>query len=127
MIKSNHYAWTILQNKNSENLDAVVYYADLKDQTSRERFDVLMKEALKCIEDGAGAGDAFCQYYLGSLYYDNGDFVDNDCEKAAFWWNRAAQNGYVKAFYRIGVALLNGEGVDKDAKAILSKTYNYLG
>lgn len=106
----------------SNPLEGLIFYMDAPLQSAcltlkdAEADAALKAEALKHIEDGANAGDPACQYALGNLYADQDDFVADDCVKAAYLWNEAAQKGFTKAFGKIGVAYLEGNGVEKDIK-----------
>lgn len=46
----------------------------------------------------------------GYAYY-SGDGVPQDYEKAAFWFEKAAENGFAAAQYNLGVLYENGDGV----------------
>ena len=52
------------------------------------------------------------------MRYRVGDDVDKDPAKAVPWFLRAAKQGYAKAYFNLGAAYYNGDGVavnDQDA------------
>jgi TPR repeat protein len=50
------------------------------------------------------------------VYYHGKFGQERDEDKAAYWWNEAAQNGYVRAYNNIGIAYKKGIGVKIDLK-----------
>ena len=54
-------------------------------------------------------------YNLG-LCYDNGDGVAENVEKAAEYYQKAADLGHVEAMYNLGLCYDNGDGIAKDAE-----------
>jgi hypothetical protein len=58
-------------------------------------------------------GDAESQYRLG-LNYIYGTDVPKDPAKAAEWFSKAADQGYLPARRELGILLASGEGVDVD-------------
>lgn len=69
---------------------------------------MLMKEAAKQDVDAA---DVF--FSLGEMYRD-GCGTKTDCEKAYFWWEKAARLGDAAAQYECGDACNYGDGVEKN-------------
>ncbi|MBH0066419.1 tetratricopeptide repeat protein, partial [Psychrobacter sp. SZ93C1] len=64
------------------------------------------------------SGDAFSQNQLAGMY-SNGEIVSQNQEKAFEWVGKAANQGYVKAQFNIGVMYEYAEGTQQDyAKAI---------
>lgn len=61
----------------------------------------------------AEAGDSKAQYNL-AVCYANGEGVEQDFEKAMFWWQKAAEQGDVDAQSAIGRLYLKGLGVEVD-------------
>ena len=55
-------------------------------------------------------GNAKAEYYLGGMYYGDGDFG-----QALKWYQKAAEDGFAQAEYRIGEMYIFGHGVRKDA------------
>ena len=58
-------------------------------------------------------GDIIAQYQLGNMY-DYGYGVEKDSKKAAYWYQKAAEQGYACAQDRLGTAYFIGYGVEKD-------------
>ena len=56
---------------------------------------------------------ATAQYNLGELYA-KGNWVNQDYEKAAKWYRKAAEQGYAKAQFNLGILYDNGDGVEQD-------------
>ena len=100
-------------------------YDDVSDYTIDYLLKDYREDAFKQIEAMAYSGNSRCQFVLGQMYYwtenYNVSFSSNG-EKAAYWWNEAAQQGYVNAYNNIGIAYLDGMGVKKDLK----KAVEYL-
>ncbi|MBR0168943.1 MAG: sel1 repeat family protein, partial [Synergistaceae bacterium] len=53
------------------------------------------------------------QYNLG-VEYDNGEGVRQEKAEAAYWYRKAADQGYASAQYNLGAMYYNGEGVRQD-------------
>ena len=63
--------------------------------TARIVFDT---DAYLAVLSEAKAGDADAQYQLGLWYYEGGnEAVEQDYQKAAEWFTKAAEQGFVKA------------------------------
>ena len=56
----------------------------------------------------AASGDACAQFRLGRAY-DNGNGVGQDKETAIRWYLQAAEQGYAKAQYNLGVSYCSGD------------------
>ena len=65
------------------------------------------------LEAWANEGQSKAQFSLGLAYY-NGTVVEQDMEKAAQWFQLAAEAGHPNAQYNLGVLHVQGQGVDKD-------------
>jgi hypothetical protein len=61
----------------------------------------------------AEQGKASAQYYLGVMYR-NGDDVIQDYNTAINWYILAAEQGYAKAQFRLGLMYDMGTGIDRD-------------
>lgn len=83
-------------------------YKGVYDSSLRDRLEPCKAKAFKYIEDKAYAGDARCQFNLGQVYY----FEKKDNNKAVYWWNEAAQQGYADAYNNVGIAYRDGLGVE---------------
>ena len=85
-------------------------YENVSDDAIRMRLCGMQEKAFKYIESQAYAGKPIYQYELGQIYY----FVSNykNENKAIYWWNEAASQGYTKAYNNVGIAYKIGIGVD---------------
>ena len=84
-----------------------------------EKLSYLRKEAFAFIEKKAYSGDPRYQYELGQIYRWAGtkySYVEEDLTKAAYWWNEAANQGYVRAYNNLGIAYKLGQGVNVDLR-----------
>ena len=62
----------------------------------------------------AELGSASAQHKLARFYQKGSNGVAKDKKKAAFWFRKAAKQGYAKAQYRLGMCRLWGKGVSED-------------
>lgn len=69
----------------------------------------------------AEGGDAESCYTIGLAYLYGTDVV-KDMSKAAFWFNQAAEKGYLPAIREMGILLASGEGVEQN----MEKAIEYL-
>ncbi|MBN6065384.1 sel1 repeat family protein [Aggregatibacter actinomycetemcomitans] len=74
------------------------------------------------LENCAKKGDYFTQYNLGVMYRD-GINVPKDANKAFYWLNLAAQQGFDKAELNLGQLYELGIGVNQDPKLAFEWTY----
>ena len=65
------------------------------------------------LRKNAERGDATAQYKLG-LVYDVGVGAEQDLDKAAVWYHRAADQGHAAAQFNLGLMYANGRGVPQD-------------
>lgn len=70
-------------------------------------------EELFGIVEKAQEGESSAQYRLGDCFY-NGIGVNVDYQKAAFWFEKAAEQENVDAQYMLGLGYYLGNGFDKD-------------
>jgi uncharacterized protein len=77
---------------------------------SSSNIDKLEKLALE--------GDKQAQLQLADAYYD-AEFVWNKYEKAAFWYEKASNNGVIEATRKLATIYLHGKGEPKDEKKAL--------
>ena len=59
-------------------------------------------------------GNAEAMYSLGCCYAEGKFGLPKDLGKAVELWHRAAELGYAKSYYNVGIAYLNGDSVRKD-------------
>lgn len=57
--------------------------------------------------------ESMAQYYLGSMYV-NGEGVEKDYSRAVELFQKAAEQGHLKAQTNLGVMYYKGEGVSAD-------------
>ncbi len=74
--------------------------------------------ATDVIRQAAATGDAPAQFLVASRFM-NGENVDRDFSKAAYWYGKAASSGLAPAQYRVATLYERGKGVDRDMKAAL--------
>ena len=65
----------------------------------------------------AQQGDDAAQCMTGYYYYSGNDGAPQDYAQAVFWYNRAAEQGYAEAQWRLGYCYYNGEGTTKDLQS----------
>ena len=74
---------------------------------------------INAIIEKAKTGNANAQYTLGSYYYLGSNGVEQSYSKAAYWLERAAEQGHSSAQYNIGFYYSQGQGVEQSySKAI---------
>ena len=74
--------------------------------------DELVAQAKKRME----VDDAEAIYSLGSCYYNGVYGFPQNHNKALELWHRAAELGHAPSHFNIGIAYLNGNGVERDKK-----------
>ena len=72
---------------------------DVNDRDLYNRLESFRDEIFIYVEKKASSGDAYSQHTLGNIYY----FNKNDYDKAAYWWNEAANHGYIRAYNNMGL------------------------
>lgn len=69
-------------------------------------------ETIEILKKKAEEGDAEAQYKLGVEYMGKGNTsIPENCKEAFKWFEKAAQNGYLAAYYNIGYCYMSGAGV----------------
>ena len=91
----------------SDNIVTNMYINEAKPK--QEPMSAEMKRYLELAEHGIAEG----QYNLG-VCYETGDGVQQNYEKALYWYKKAADQGYAKAQYNMGVCVYNGYGTPSD-------------
>lgn len=69
--------------------------------------------AMAKLQPLADTGDGRAEYAIGRMYH-FGQGVDEDNDKAAYWFHRAADHGQIDAQYLLGVMYATGTGVEND-------------
>jgi len=78
-------------------------------------------QSISEIKTRANEGSASHQYYLGTLYdYGFSNEVPTNTTKAAYWYDKAANQGYWKAQFALGGLYFTGDGVPQDNELGLS-------
>lgn len=70
--------------------------------------------------------DAESCHYLGYIYSEGGYGIEQDYEKAFYWWNHGAQLGNAVCYSNLGWLYLNGCGVEKSYKKAFESFQNAL-
>ncbi len=73
-----------------------------------------MTEKINELTEAAEAGDIEAQNELGNCYY-NGDGVEQDYKKAAYWYGKSAESGNAIPEYNLGLLYEYGDGVEQDS------------
>ena len=68
------------------------------------------------VKQSAEAGNKSAQLMLGTMYEDGLGGLPNDPREAAYWYEKAARQGYPKAQYNLGLLYEDGRGVKQDYK-----------
>lgn len=66
------------------------------------------------LREAATNGDASAQYEIGQRYANGSSGVPQDNEQAAYWLNRAAEQGLAPAQYRLGTMFEKGLGLPEN-------------
>ena len=83
-----------------------------------EKYD----EAIVLATPLANAGDAFAQYVIGSSYMNGFGHFEKNFGKAYQWLNKSADQGFSRAFHKLGLLYYYGNGVKSDHKI----AFNYF-
>ena len=75
------------------------------------------------LERLAAGGNAVAQNNLG-IVYQQGSGVGRDLEKAAYWFQKGAENGSAPAMSNLGTAYLKGQGVERNLDADPSESFS---
>ncbi len=70
--------------------------------------------ALRELRPLAEQGNAVAKFLLGNMYETGGKGVSQNDGQAAFWYRKAAEQGYALAQSRLGVLYAGGKGVPQD-------------
>ena len=74
---------------------------------------------INAIIEKAKTGNENAQYTLGGYYCFGSNGVEQSYSKAAYWWEKAAEQGHSDAQFNLGVCYSKGEGVEQSySKAI---------
>jgi len=99
----------LLKSSESNNLEASellgIYYL----KKNKPNYEL----AFKYVNLSAQNGLPKSEYYLGYLYK-NGIFVEEDFQKAAYWFTKSSKSGDSQALYSLGYLFFKGLGVPQD-------------
>ena len=87
--------------------------------SDRIKADSLLPDAVKKIEGQAFAGNAEAQHDLAAIYTAGHGGVNQNFDKAAFWFREASDNGIANARYNLGVLYHQGLGQERDLSRAL--------
>ena len=73
-------------------------------------------EAIEINKKRVEVGDAHGIFNLGSCYFEGLFGLPRNLAKALELWHQARELGYADAYYNIGIAYRNGDGVERDKK-----------
>lgn len=73
-------------------------------------------EAVDCMIDAAESGDVDAQKHLMDLYKYGARYIEADNEEAAYWAEKAAENGDAEAMAELGRMYCDGKGVERDLR-----------
>lgn len=85
----------------------------------RIKADSSLSDAVKNIEKQAFAGNAEAQHDLAAIYTAGHGGVNQNFDKAAFWFREASDNGIANARYNLGVLYHQGLGQERDLSRAL--------
>lgn len=91
----------------------------LEPLSQRVQRDPNLPDLLKDYEDQAIKGVASAQHDLAAVYTAGRGGVEQNFDKAAFWFEEAANNGIPNASYNLGVLYHQGLGVKQDLSKAL--------
>lgn len=104
----------------SRPLPEVIYQQGMEDLSlATTRSDSI--KAFKKVKQAADRGDESAIYTMGAAFY-YGQGLEQDYDKALYWFEKAKEAGSVGAYYHLGLMLLYGYGVPKNE----SKGVEYL-
>lgn len=75
-----------------------------------------MTQDITNLIDDAKNGNPRAQYNLGVCYHSGRDGIEQDYEQAAMWYQKAAEQGHVRASFYLGVLYQNGKGAEQNYK-----------
>jgi TPR repeat protein len=93
---------------NTGNARALMLMGALK--WTGDRFPKDEPAAIALLEEAAALGSAEAMFGLGQYFWQGGQGLAKDAERAVHWWRRASEFGEPRAQWRLGHALLEGNG-----------------
>ena len=104
----------VAYKQNPEIQKAVAAEKESAPLSSRIQPDPSLPEAVKRIETQAFEGIAEAQHDLAAIYTAGHGGVNQNFDKAAFWFREASDNGIANARYNLGVLYHQGLGKDRN-------------
>ncbi|UQB42889.1 SEL1-like repeat protein [Thiomicrospira microaerophila] len=92
---------------------AVPVYADF-DEGQKEFMAGNYEQSCRAYKDSALSGDSRSQFSLALMCYEVGLGATQDYEKAAYWFEKAAQQGHIESKNSLALLYESGNGVDQD-------------
>jgi TPR repeat protein len=81
---------------------------------SAQSNDTKLPQSIAALKVKAGRGDAAAQFHLGFLYDTGSSGISQDHAQAAFWYRKAAEQGFAIAQNQLGLLYDSGKGVAQD-------------
>ncbi|MBQ3448976.1 MAG: SEL1-like repeat protein [Synergistaceae bacterium] len=75
-----------------------------------------MTQDITNLINDAKNGNPRAQYNLGVCYHSGRDGIEQDYEQAAMWYQKAAEQGHVRASFYLGMLYQNGKGAEQNYK-----------
>lgn len=69
----------------------------------------------QALAERAEQGDKTAQYQMG-MHYLQGKNIDQDYQRAAYWFGKSAEQGVAASYYQLGLLYAEGNGVEKNAE-----------
>jgi hypothetical protein len=91
----------------------ISYSSSKANDSEKSNSPELNRESFEEIFRRAEEGNAYWQNKLGIMYY-NGDEITQNYSLAAYWIQKAADQGLYSAQFNLGMLYFNGEGVIQD-------------
>lgn len=82
-------------------------------KSAREIYDADVQKGFPMLLELAENGNSYAQAEVG-LYYDLGEYCEQNMEEAVKWYEKAADQGNFMANYNLAGCYFNGQGVEKD-------------
>ena len=91
-------------------------YLGLGAKQDRDNGTKILSHVFNALEEEANSGDVHAQSSLAWIYYHLSD-ANNDYQKAHFWYEKAAVQGYAVAQNALGLLFERGDGVRENSQA----------
>jgi len=106
--------------KNSMSSEAAITSEDMVQVASHDiEPDSSLPAQIKAVEKAAFKGNSEAQHDLAAIYTAGHANVTPNYDRAAYWFERAAENGVANARYNLGVLYHQGLGVEQNIETAL--------